>query len=226
MVKVTWLGHSAFLVEIDGYNILIDPWITNPKAPSKIPDLKNTDLIIVTHGHEDHIGDTLDIMKKSKAKLIAIYDLANELVRRGAPEDRVIGANIGGPVITGLGELRIALTPATHSSPVGSPTGVVVIGRNKRVYHAGDTGVTMDMKLVGEIYKPDIALLPIGGHFTMDPIEAAYAVKLIQPRVAIPMHYGTFPVLYGDPKVFEEEVRKLSINTKVVILNPGDTYSE
>jgi len=226
MAKITWLGHSTFLLEIDGAKILVDPWITNPLKPETQPDLGDVDLIVVTHGHSDHLGETVELMKNSKkAKLVAIFEIANHVQQQGIEADRVIGGNIGGPINTGVKGIRVALTPATHSSTVGFPTGAVIIGKEATVYHAGDTGVMMDMQLIGEIYQPDVALLPIGGHFTMDPKEAAYAVKLLKPKIAIPMHYGSFPVLYGKPEEFETEVKRLQPETKVVILKPGESYT-
>lgn len=226
MGKLIWLGHSTFYLELDDARILIDPWINNPKAPSKLPDLTRLDLVVVTHAHFDHIGDAVEVMKKSgQAKLVAIYEIASDVASKGIGEDRVIGGNIGGPINTGVKGIKVALTSATHSSPLGSPTGVVVIGREATIYHAGDTGVTMDMKIIGDIYRPKIALLPIGGHFTMDPREAAYAVELIKPEIVIPMHYGTFPVLYGKPEEFKNLVEQQDGGTKVVILNPGEEFT-
>ena len=226
MGRLIWLGHSTFYLELDDTKILIDPWISNPKAPQSLPDLSSLDLVVVTHGHFDHVGDAVDVMKKSKdAKLVAIYEVASDIASKGIGEDRVIGGNIGGPIHTGINGIKVALTSATHSSPQGSPTGVVIIGKEASIYHAGDTGVTMDMKLIGEIYRPKIALLPIGGHFTMDPVEAAYAVELLKPEIAIPMHYGTFPVLYGDPNNFKDLVSKRVPGTKVVVLNPGEAFT-
>lgn len=224
MGKLVWLGHSCFYVVLDGKKILIDPWLTNPVAPKELPSLDDVDLVAVTHWHGDHVGEAADVLKKSKqAKLVAVYEAAQRFVEEeGVPEEKVVGCNIGGPVeVAGV---KVALTPAAHSSACGCPTGVVLIGREATIYHAGDTGVFYDMQLIGELYRPDIALLPIGGHFTMDPLQAAYAVKLIKPKVAIPMHYGTFPVLYGRPEDFAKEVQKLRPETKVVVLEPGKPY--
>ncbi|MCE4610149.1 MAG: metal-dependent hydrolase [Desulfurococcales archaeon] len=224
MAKITFYGHSAFLVELDGKKILIDPYLSNPLSPVKPEDVKDVDLVVLTHGHGDHLGDAITILKNNKnAKIVAIYELANYVGEQIGDPGRAIGGNIGGPML--VDDLKIALTPATHSSPYGAPTGVVIIGKEASIYHAGDTGVTMDMKLIGELYKPDIALLPIGGHFTMDPVEAAKAVELIKPKVAIPMHWGTFPVLYGKPEEFKKLVEEKTPETKVIILQPGETYS-
>ncbi len=235
MAKLTYYGHAAFELVIDGRKVLIDPWLTNPKSPVKPSDVKDVDLILITHSHFDHVGDTVEIAANNdKARIVAVYEVADQVAgdlaqRLGTSKDelfnkgRVIGANIGGPVILEDLGLKVAFTPATHSG-IGVAAGVVVIGKEGRVYHAGDTGVTMDMRLVGEIYKPHIALLPIGGHFTMDPVEAAKAVELIRPLVAIPMHYGTFPVLYGKPEEFKKKVEDKCLPTKVVILNPGESY--
>ena len=224
MGYVKYLGHAAFEVVVDGKKIIIDPFLTgNPKAAAKPEEITGVDLVVLTHGHGDHIGDAVTILKNNpQAKVVAIYELANYIGEQLGDPSRAVGGNMGGPML--VDGLKIALVPATHSSPYGAPTGVVIIGDEARIYHAGDTGITMDMKLVGEIYKPDIALLPIGGHFTMDPKEAAKAVELIRPKVAIPMHYGTFPVLYGKPEEFKAEVEKLCLDTKVVVLNPGEKY--
>jgi L-ascorbate metabolism protein UlaG (beta-lactamase superfamily) len=133
-----------------------------------------------------------------------------------------IGANIGGPL--SVQDLKIIFTPAVHSSSKGTPTGVVVSGKDTTIYHAGDTGLFGDMALIGELYKPDVALLPIGGHFTMGINEAAKAVQLIKPRIAIPMHYNTFPVIRADPEEFKQLVEKTT-STRVVVLKPGEKYS-
>lgn len=221
--RLTYYGHAAFLVEVDGVKILIDPWVSNPLSPVRASDVsEQVDYVIVTHSHSDHLGDAEEIMRlNERAKFIAIYELAMYMARR-VGEKRVIPANIGGPVK--LEGVKIVFTEATHSSDYGSPTGVVIIASEARVYHAGDTGVFMGMRLIGEMYKPDIVLLPIGGHFTMGPLEAAKAVELIRPKVAIPMHYKTFPILEGSPEDFAKIIQEKCLPTKVVVLPPGGVY--
>ncbi len=223
MAYIKYYGHSAFELFLGGKKILVDPWLTHPLKVEDPLNIKNVDYVVLTHGHDDHIGDTLDILKNNpNAKVVAIFELANYIAEKIGDAGRAIGANMGGPVL--LDGLKIAFVPANHSSPIGSPTGVVVISDEATVYHAGDTGITSEMELVGKIYKPDVALLPIGGHFTMDPVEAAYAVEMIKPKVAIPMHYKTFPVLYGTPEEFEKLVKEKAPDVQVVVLKPGESW--
>ncbi len=222
MGYVKWLGHSAFEIVLDNKKILVDPWLTNPLSPVKPEDYKDVDFIVVTHDHGDHLGDALTILKRTNAKFIGIYELAQYMIENGISEERSIGGNIGGPIkIDGI---EFILTQATHSSNRGAPTGVVIKGKEATIYHAGDTGLFYDMALIGELYKPDIALLPIGGHFTMGPYEAAKAVELIKPKVVIPMHYKTFPVIGGSPEEFLNYVKEKKLDVKVVVLKPGEKY--
>ncbi len=228
-MKVTWLGHAAFEIELDGVNVLIDPFLSgNPKA-AKSPEEVEPDLVLVTHGHSDHLGDAIDICKRTGATLVGIYEVAVYAQNQGV--ENVEEMNIGGTIeVEGL---KITQVPAWHSSEIveedeivagGTPVGYVVSGDEGTVYHAGDTGLSMDMKLIGELYEPDVALLPIGSRFTMGPKEAAKAVELIEPDVAIPMHYGTFPPIEQDPEEFKREVERLDVDTEVVILEPGESY--
>ncbi len=217
-MKIRYLGHAAFEVVLDGKRILVDPWITgNPKSPVKVGDV-SADIVIVTHDHGDHgFDDAVEIAKKG-ATFVSIFEIATKAGEKGAKD--TVGMNIGGPAeIKGL---KIALTQAFHSG-TANPTGVVVIGKEGSFYHAGDTGLFGDMKLIGEIYHPKVAMLPIGSHFTMDPVEASYAVQFIRPEIAIPMHYGTFPILTGTPEKFQEEVRKRAPETKVIALKPDES---
>jgi len=223
-MKVNYLGHSAFLIE-GRDRILVDPFLRgNPKA-STTPDKVQCDIICVTHGHSDHLGDTVEIARRTGATVACIVEMSDYLEKCGV---KSLGFNMGGPAK--ILDSSITLVPAFHSSSIGAP-GLefsaampvgVVIDSGKVVYHAGDTCVFGDMKLIGQMYKPDLALLPIGGFFTMDPKQAAMAVDLIKPKIAVPMHYSTWPPIEQDPKEFERLVKKSS-KTKVVIMQPGES---
>ncbi len=228
-MKVTWLGHAAFEVELDGVNILIDPFLSgNPKA-AKSPDEVEPDLVLVTHGHGDHLGDAVDICKRTGATLVAIYEIAVYAQSQGV--ENVEEMNIGGTIeVEGL---KITQVPALHSSEIvedgeivagGTPTGYVVRGSDGSFYHAGDTGVFKDMEIIGELYEPKVAMLPIGSRFTMGPEEAALAVEMLEPEVVIPMHYGTFPPIEVDPEEFVKEVEDRGLDVEVVVLEPGETW--
>jgi len=219
MGYLKWLGHAAFEVEIDGVKIFFDPWIDNPMSPVKLKDVTKADLIFVTHDHGDHLGNVIEISKKTGAKIVAIFDLC-EALKKECSSIECIDMNIGS--LVELNGLKVAITPAFHSGFHGHPVGFVVKGKETSIYHAGDTCLFKDMEIIGEIYKPEIALLPIGGWYTMGPYEAAYAVKLIKPKIAIPMHYKTFPVIKGSPEEFKKYVEDLYPATRVIILKPGE----
>lgn len=214
MAKLKWLGHAAFSIEIDGKTVLIDPFLSgNPKAAVAAEKIDKADLIAVTHDHGDHYGDCVSLSKRLGSKVIAMFETANKAESEGA---NVVGANIGSPFeVDGI---RFAFTQAIHT---GNPSGVVVMGKSTTIYHAGDTGFFGDMKVIGEMYKPTVALLPTGGFFTMGPAEAAVAVSYIKPKIAVPMHYGTFPPIDSDPKIFESETKKLASEVSVKIMEPG-----
>jgi L-ascorbate metabolism protein UlaG (beta-lactamase superfamily) len=222
---------------------LVDPFITkNPKTPKNLKDLSKlgkVDLVLLTHGHGDHIGDTAAISKSTGAKVAMNADMGHTFASLGwVPYERLIRFNKSGP-ITPLGPgIRITMVRAEHSSevvhkdpsskkkkvhPGGEPAGYIIELENGfKIYHAGDTGVFADMKFIGEYYKPDLALLPIGGHFTMDPAHAAYAVRsLLKTKKVIPMHYGTFPPLKGTPQEFKEQLK--GVDTEVIVMTPGET---
>ncbi len=226
MACVRWLGHSAFEVRIDGYTVLIDPWLSNPMSPVRVEDYDGkVDLVIVTHDHGDHLGEAIEILKRNpKAVFASVYEVANYVSEQVGASERIVGGNIGGPLkLPGI-ELKLMFFPATHSCSRGTPTGVLIIGKEGSVYHAGDTGLVAEMALIGELYEVDVALLPIGGHFTMDAYQAAKAAEMLRAKTVIPMHYNTFPVIQADPGELEKYVRERGLDTKVVILEPGQCY--
>ncbi|RLE94768.1 MAG: metal-dependent hydrolase [Thermoprotei archaeon] len=221
MGYVKWLGHAAFEILLDNKIILIDPWLsTNPKAACKPEDIKSVNIILVTHDHGDHLGDAVEIAKRTGACFAGIYELVNFMREKGV--EKTIGMNIGGEAeVEGI---KIILVPAYHSAERGREVGYIVRGKEASVYHAGDTGLFYDIKLYAELYPIDIALVPIGGLFTMDPYQAAKFISLFKPKVAIPMHYGTFPPIDKNPEDFAKAVKELGVETKVVILKPGEKY--
>lgn len=223
-VKITWLGHSAFLFEAEK-KLLIDPFISgNPLAPCS-PEELNPDIIAVTHGHRDHLGDTIEIGKRTGCRIITIHEVANYIKSKGVFAE---GMGKGGTV--NVEGIKLTMTDALHSSSIdasgfsfdgGSPAGFIVRINGHSIYHAGDTGVFGDMKLIGELYEPELAFLPIGDKFTMGIKEATKAVELIQPKTVIPMHYSTFDVIKQDPEEFKRAV-EAKVDTKVIIMKPGE----
>ena len=226
-VSVTFYGHSAFKLVGNGVTVVIDPWLSNPLLNTPLEKVGQVDLILVTHGHGDHVGETVDLAKKTGAPVVAIHELSVILANKGAPQ--VIGMNKGGTVP--FHGLQITMTNAVHSSaveeggkliPAGDPGGFVIRFPNGfAAYHAGDTAVFKDMELIRELYKPELAMLPIGSHYVMDPREAALACRLLKPKWVIPMHYGTFPVLTGTPEELRELIKGEGI--EVIDLKPGET---
>ncbi len=228
-VKATWLGHAAFHLESpDGISVLIDPWLDNPKAPAGTGPISRVDCILITHGHSDHLGNTVELAAKTKATVVSIVEISNYLESRGILN--VKGMNKGGTLA--LPGVRITMVDAKHSSDIDSDGKTISGGEaagyileftgGTRIYHAGDTSVFGDMKIIGDLYKPDVVMLPIGGHFTMGPREAAYACKLLRPKKIIGMHYGTFPVLAGTPaelKIF----LPAQLKKNLIILEPGES---
>ena len=230
--SITFAGHSAVFVEIDGKQVAIDPWLdANPVCPPELKSPTAIDLMILTHGHADHAGDALRLQKEIGCDFAATYELANILVSEGADGDKGIFMNKGGTVDwNGLG---ITLTNALHSSSydkadgtvyAGEPCGVVIKTEKESFYHAGDTSLFSDMALIGEFHSPDIALLPIGDRFTMGPKEAARAAKLIGAKLLIPIHYGTFDMLTGTPEQFSEACKAEGVDAEIVVLKPGETH--
>lgn len=212
-VRLTWFGHSCFLIESrHGRRILIDPWLDNPVAPPDVRDKVIPDVILVTHGHGDHLGNASDLAKRYHVPLYAIYEVAVYLQKSGA--STAVGMNISGSAE--FEGLTFTMVEARHSSgieaeggfiPGGDPAGFVVRMEDGRsIYHAGDTGVFSDMKLIASLYRPDIAILPIGGFYTMGPEEAALACRFLSPQTIVGMHYGTFPVLAGTPAALKKHL--------------------
>jgi L-ascorbate metabolism protein UlaG (beta-lactamase superfamily) len=231
-MKITWMGHSAFQIFTDkGLNILIDPFITeNPVCPFNLEQIE-ADIILVTHGHTDHFGDTIEIARKHDSLIICNHEHSVYLSGQGL---EAIGMNLGG-TITEKG-ITVTMVNANHSSdmdfiqgigPGGSSCGYIIkLENGRKIYHSGDTGIFGDMKsVVRDIYQPDLAMLPIGDRYTMGPHEASIAVKWLEVEKVIPMHYNTFPVIEQDPQKFKKEVESSS-DVEVVILEPGENYRE
>ncbi|HEX9653711.1 MAG TPA: metal-dependent hydrolase, partial [bacterium] len=210
MAKLTYYGHSVFLVETNRHLIVIDPFFSgNPLSPIKADDVK-CDYIIISHGHGDHVGDALAIAKRNKATVISNYEIATWCGSQGAS---VHAMHIGGSHTFPFG--RVKLTIAHHGSGyqtekgflyMGNPAGILLFVEGKTIYHSGDTALFYDMKLIGEMNPIDLALLPIGDNFTMGIDDAVKAVELLNPKLAVPMHYKTFDVIDVDPNVFVKKV--------------------
>jgi L-ascorbate metabolism protein UlaG (beta-lactamase superfamily) len=230
-LSITWLGHATFLLRSPGgRKILLDPWVTgNPSSPPAAKTLGELDVILITHGHSDHTGDAVAIGRSSRAQVIAPYEVSVWLGKKGL--QNVTGMNPGGTV-RALG-LSITMVPAVHSSSVedngqivylGMATGYVITFENGlTIYYSGDTSVFSDMRLIGEMYQPQIAFLPIGDLYTMGPEQAAKACELLGVKQVVPMHYGTFPALTGTPAKLRELVTPRGV--QVLELRPGETAS-
>jgi len=224
-MELTWLGHSTFRLEADGKRIYIDPVLNgNPKCPESEVTPERVDVIAITHAHGDHLGDTVELAQKHGCTVIAPVEFADWLQIKHKLEN-VRDPNKGGTV--DVDGVRFTLTNAHHSSSndsleyMGEPCGIVVRAEGQSVYFAGDTCVFGDMQLIGRLYAPDVAVLPIGGHYTMDPIEAALALELLGTKRCVPCHYGTFPVLVGTPA----ELQKLAPDVKVEEVEPGGSVT-
>jgi L-ascorbate metabolism protein UlaG (beta-lactamase superfamily) len=229
--KIKWLGHAGFIITSpEGKTIIIDPWIVdNPLCPIKLDDITTADIVLVTHDHFDHASGAADIVKKTGATLVAAPETAGKFQSQmGVAAENVIfggfGMNIGATAeVKGI---TLTMTQAFHSSETASPTGYIVkLEDGTTIYHAGDTGIFADMRVLGELYKLDVALLPIGSCFTMDSVQAAKALTLLNPKMVIPMHYKTFPILEQSADKFVELAKREAKEVKVVVLEPGQEYS-
>jgi L-ascorbate metabolism protein UlaG (beta-lactamase superfamily) len=228
-VKASWLGHSAFKLESqNGKIIYVDPFLKeNPTTPAEFKEVEEADYILLTHGHEDHVGDTVEIAKNTGATVVGIVELMGLLQEEGLPEDQALGFNKGGTIH--FDDFSVTLVSANHSSSykgkyAGDPGGLVLSFEDDIcIYHMGDTNIFADLELYGQLYEPHVVLAPIGDHFTMGHEEAAYAVEMIGCEIAVPTHYGTFPPLVGDPQKFKEILEDMT-DTEVRIPEPGANF--
>lgn len=211
-----WLGHSAFkFVSPKGNIIYVDPFLkNNPSTPDEFKEVEKADYILLTHGHEDHVGDTLEIAKSTGCKVVGIVELIGLLTDKGLREDQTIAFNKGGTVR--FDDFSVTMVSANHSSSfdgkyAGDPAGLILSFEDDLcIYHMGDTNIFTDLTLYGELYEPHVVLAPIGDHFTMGPQEAAYAVEMVNPNFAVPIHYGTWPPIDSDPNEFKEVLQEIS----------------
>ena len=224
-MKLTYYGHSACLAETESHRLLFDPFFTDNPLASISAEEASCDYILLTHGHADHIGDTAAIAKRCGATVIAVFELATYLGNQGVD---VHAMHIGGQFEFPFGKVK--LTIAHHGSGffeengnivyLGNPAGILLQCNDKVIYHAGDTGLFYDMNLIGDMHPIDVALLPIGGNFTMDIDDACRAVTFLKPKLVVPIHYNTWPIIEADPKSFAQ---KVPAPATVVALEPGQS---
>ncbi len=230
-VQFTWLGHSTFKVETPGgKTVLIDPWVMgNPACPENLKKFDKIDLMLCTHGHFDHIGDAVELAKKHDPVVVGVYELCGWMQTKGVKQ--IAPMNVGGSQVV-ADAIRVTMVPAIHSCGItdgnqtiygGVACGFVVEFENGlKIYHAGDTAVFGDMRIIHELYAPEIAFLPIGDHFTMGPREAAYACQMLRPKTVVPMHFGTFPLLTGTPAALQKMLDGMGAQLKT--MKPGETW--
>lgn len=231
--KLTWLGHAAFKITTpSGHVILVDPWVQgNPACPDSLKKLDRVDTMLITHGHFDHIGDAVEIAKKHKPQVVAIPEACAWLGSKGV--DNLNAMNKGGT--QKVGEIEVTMVTAVHSCGIqdgdqiiygGEACGYVVrLPGGLVIYHAGDTAVFSDMKIISELYSPEVAMLPIGDHYTMGVREAALAIRMLKAPHVIPMHFGTFPALVGTPEKLREQTKDVA-GLEIHALKPGESLSD
>ncbi|MGD2089433.1 MAG: metal-dependent hydrolase [Candidatus Aminicenantes bacterium] len=214
-MKITWIGHSALKLQ-GSKTVFIDPFLSgNPVASMSMDNVSQADVVVVTHDHGDHLGDAHAICKKTGATLISIFEIAEAAAQQGIKAE---GMNVGGTVT--VDGVAVSLVPAIHTAGLGgTATGTVVEMDGKKVYHAGDTGLSMEMQLIGEMYQPDIGFLPIDGRFNMTPRLAAKGVELLKIPKVVPIHYDTFPMVNSSPEEFK---RLVGDKSQVIIIKPGE----
>ncbi|HYX69334.1 MAG TPA: metal-dependent hydrolase [Terriglobales bacterium] len=229
--KLTWLGHATFKLETPGgKTVLIDPWVAgNPSCPEDQKTFAHVDVMLVTHAHFDHIADVLPLAKQHDPKVVGIFELVTWLEKKGVKQ--IAPMNKGGSQT--VSDIRVTMVHADHSCGLqegdqilyaGEACGYVIgLENGLKIYHAGDTNVFGDMRIIHELYKPDLALLPIGDLYTMSPKEAGYACELLRPKAVVPMHFGTFPLLTGTPAEFRRIAADLDV--EIIELRPGQTLS-
>lgn len=228
--KVQWLGHACFRITSDGGKVIIvDPWLEgNPLAACSLGDINQANFVLVTHDHFDHVGNAAEIVKKTGAILVGMPETVGRLkAEAGIPDEQVVfygfGMNIGGTAI--VDNISITMVQAFHSSATASPCGYIIkLENGYTIYHAGDTGIFKSMKTWGKLFDIDLALLPIGGVFTMDARQAARAVKLLGAKKVIPMHFKTFPILLQEPAIIVDLVKEEAPEAQVILLEPGQEW--
>lgn len=224
--RLTWHGHSNFQIASQDVNILIDPFFEgNPSCCQTVDQIESPDLVLLTHDHGDHVGQAVEICRNTGAHLGAVVGTALKFVEQGVPREQIvnaIGFNIGGTVL--FRSATVTMTQAYHSSESGVSVGyIITLADGYTIYHAGDTGIFSGMELWGKLYDIDLALLPIGGVFTMDPRQAALACKLLGCVSVTPMHWGTFPVLEKSTEAFKRHLREYAPATRMLEMAPGRT---
>jgi len=221
-MRLTWFGHSNFRLESDGLTVLIDPFfVGNPTAPCPWQDITQCDAVLITHDHGDHVGQAAEICQATGAILVCLFDLVPKMKALGVSPDKLIGMNLGGTV--DVAGVRVKMVQALHSSATGCAAGyILTFPGGYCAYHSGDTALFSDMKLIRRFFDIDLALLPMGGWFTMDALEAAVACSFLQCKSVVPMHWGTFPLLAQNTDAFAAALKEHAPTTALVQMKPGE----